>query len=126
MAEEIEIAEKRVAAARRDLKRLEPGKADLGSSPVFVVLDDGVMRLQLVHGSYDVIGAKTDVIEFAKKADFPVIGGLVNQSRLREHAFQPQFIGKKPDKAAARGDDRILVERAAETDYPEDLVLLKR
>jgi hypothetical protein len=124
--EEIEVPLHRGTSAQRDLEGFEAGITRLGANAVLAVLNDRVVNLQLPLRSDDTIGAITFVIQIAENAEFPVVARIVNQRRLREDTLQPELVSKKPDKAAARADNRILIKAAAKADDTEDLVFLQR
>src|SRR5438270_7020009 len=95
-AEEIEIAPDRDAAAERDLKRLQARIGHLYPSLILAVLDPCVVYLQLSLGRYDIVGAETFVKQISEDAKFPIITGIINQSRLWKNAFQTELIGEEP------------------------------
>src|ERR1700686_531040 len=68
----------------------------------------------------------TFVQEFTEQTELPVVVGLVNQRRLREHAFETQLVAEKPDDTAAGGNRWILINTAAKADNAKDLVFLDR
>src|SRR5438477_1492733 len=123
---EIKVAPDRAAAAERDLKRLEARIAHLYPSTILAVLNPCVMHLQLPFGGYDIIGAETFVKQISEDAKFPIIVGIINQSRLWKNAFQTELVGEKPDQSAAGGDYRTLIDRATHADDAEDFVFLER
>src|SRR5205823_6407236 len=109
-AEEIKVALDGDAASERNIKRLEARIGRLYPSTILAVLNPRVVHLQLPLGSYDVIGAETLVNQISEDAKFPIITGIINQSRLWKNAFQTQVVGEKPDDTTAGGDYRIRIE----------------
>src|SRR5438128_2361723 len=99
--EEIEVALKGVAAADRNLKRLETRVTYLYPSSLFAVLNDRVVQLQFFQRRDDVIRAVTFVKDVAQQTEFPIFTRIVNQGRFREHALETALIRKKPNEAAA-------------------------
>src|SRR6266581_2110049 len=121
---EIKVALDRDAASKRDVKRLEARIGRLHASTILAVLNPRVVHLQLPLGSYDVIGAVTFVKQISEDAKFPIITGIINQSRLWKDAFQTEVVGEKPDDTAAGSNYRILVKREAHSDHGKNFVFL--
>src|SRR6266581_8067080 len=123
---EIKVALDRDAASERNIKRLEARIGRLYPSTILAVLNPRVVHLQLPLGSYDVIGAVTFVKQISEDAKFPIITGIINQSRLWKNAFQTELIGEEPDDTAAGGDYRIRIERATDAKHAKDFIFLER
>ena len=123
---EIKVALNCAAASELDLKRLEPRVLYLHPSTILAVLNPRVVHLQLPLGGYDIIGAETFVKQISEDAKFPIITGIINQSRLWENAFQTELIGEEPDQATAGGDYRIRIERATDAEHAKDFIFLER
>src|SRR5205823_1567709 len=83
-SKEIKVPLYRAACAERDLKRFKAGVIHLHPSTIFAVLNDCIVHLQLLVGSYDIIGAVTFEKQISKEAKFPIITGIINQSWLWE------------------------------------------
>src|SRR5712691_4383598 len=92
---EIKVAPDRDAASERDVKRLEARIGRLHPSAIFAVLNPRIVHLQLPLGSYDIIGAETFVKQISEDAKFPIITGIINQSRLWKNALQTELIGEE-------------------------------
>src|SRR5262249_55291169 len=114
------------AASDPDLKRLEPRVLRLDPSTILAVLNPCVVHLQLPLGGYDIVGSETFVKQISEDAKFPIVTGIIDQSRLWKNAFQTELIGEEPDQATAGGHYRILIERAADADHAEDFIFLER
>src|SRR5207247_1564532 len=123
-AEEIEVALDGTAAAELEYKGLKAGIACLNSYAILAVLNPRVVYLQLSLGSYDVIGAETFVKQISEDAKFPIIPGIINQSRFWKDAFQTQVVGEKPDDTTAGSNYRRLVKREAHSDHGKNFVFL--
>src|SRR5207249_5178425 len=123
---EIQVASDRDASSELDLKRLEPGVLHLYPSTILAVLNPRVVYLQLSLWSYDVIGAETFVKQISEDAKFPIIPGIINQSRFWKDAFQTQVVGEKPDDTTAGSNYRRLVKREAHSDHGKNFVFLYR
>src|SRR5207247_10436639 len=121
---EIEVASNRAAAAERDLKRLEARVTHLCADTVLAVLNPCVVYLQLPFWRYDILGTITFVKQISKDAKFPIITGIINQSRFWEDAFQTQVTGEEPDDATAASNYRSLVKREAHANHGKDFVFL--
>src|SRR5438876_248417 len=124
--EEIKVAPDRDAAAERDLKRLQARIGHLYPSLILAVLDPCVVHLQLPFWRYDILGAETFVIQISKEPKFPIVTGIINQSRFWKDAFQTKVVVEEPDDTAAGGDYRTRIDRATDADHCEDFVFLKR
>src|SRR5207244_8544577 len=103
---------------------LEARIGRLYPSTILAVLNPRVVHLQLPLGSYDVIGAETLVNQISEDAKFPIITGIINQSRLRKDAFQTELVIEEPDDTTAGGDYRILVKRKAYSNHRKNFVFL--
>src|SRR6266404_2304990 len=121
---EIKVASDRDASSELDLKGLEPRVIHLYPSAILAVLNPRVVYLQLSLGSYDVIGAEAFVKQISEDAKFPIIPGIINQSRFWKDAFQTQVVGEKPDDTTAGSNYRILVKREAPSDHGKNFVFL--
>src|SRR5438874_2822342 len=106
---EIKVALDSNAAAERDLKRLQARIGHLHPSLILAVLNPCVVYLQLSLGRYGIVGAETLVKQISEDAKFPIITGIINQSRLWKNAFQTELIGEEPDDTTTGGDHRIRV-----------------
>src|SRR5437870_7669275 len=125
-AEEIEIAFDRAADVESDVERLEVGIGGLHSGAFLTVLNDRVMDLEFSRRRDHVVGAVALEEEIGAETKFPVLTWIVNQRRLRKHAFEAEVIAEEPDQTAARRHNRIRINRAAGTDHPKDLIFLER
>src|SRR5437899_8804905 len=122
--EEIKVASDRDAASERNIKRLETRIGCLHASTILAVLNPCVLHLQLPLGRYDIVGAETFVNQISEDAKFPIITGIINQSRFWEDAFQTQVVGEKPDDTTTGSNYRSLVKREAHSDHGKNFVFL--
>src|SRR5207248_2970960 len=123
---EIKVALDSNAASERDLKRLQARIGHLHPSLILAVLNPCVVYLQLPLGRYDIVGAETFVKQISEDAKFPIITGIINQSRLWKNAFQTELIGEEPDDTTTGGDHRIRIERATDAEHAKDFIFLER